>query len=85
MNMPHEAIPPALHDLDLALRRVTAELEEAALQRRLAAERARERWRGGTRRRFDETAARLDALALRTANELAVLRRSLRALTDGAA
>ena len=85
MNMSIQEDPSALQDLDVALRRATTELEEGAFRRRVAAERARERWRGGHRRRFDEACAELDTLTRRTAGELATLRRVLRTLTDGAA
>ena len=85
MNMSIQEDPWALQDLDVALRRATTELEEGAFRRRVAAERARERWRGGHRRRFAEACAELDTLTRRTAGELATLRRVLRTLTDGAA
>ena len=85
MKMSIEPDPQPLHDLDLALRRVTRELEETAFRRRLAAERARDRWRGGHRRTFDEHCAELDALTSRTVGELTALRRTVRGLTDGAA
>jgi hypothetical protein len=85
MNMSIHEDPSALQDLDVALRRVAAELDDGAFRRRLAAERARERWRGGHRRRFDDACAELDTLTRRTAGELAALRRALRTLTDGAA
>lgn len=85
MNMSITADPQALQDLDRAIRRVTNELEEGAFRRRLAADRARERWRGGHRQRFDEVCGDLDALTRRTAGELATLRRTLADLADGAA
>ena len=44
MHMSIEADPHALHDLDRALRRVSVELEDSVFRRRVAIERARERW-----------------------------------------
>jgi hypothetical protein len=85
MDMSIEADPHALHDLDRALRRVSVELEDSVFRRRLAIERARERWWGGHRRAFDDRCAELDRVTNRTVEQLAALRRTMRTMTDGAA
>lgn len=80
-----EVDPKPLLDLQLAIRRVSDELEQGTQRRRVAADHARARWRGGHRRTFDETSARVDVMTSRTLSDLAVLRRLVQSFLDGAA